>query len=348
MASKRAIITGITGQDGSYLAELLLGLGYEIAGIVRDKTKLGNIAHLGKKIEVYEADLADFNSLKSAILNYKPSQIYNLGGVTTLSAFRENLSYATKVTEGAARLIFECAIKLQKMGQDTRVFQASSCLIFGAPVVWPQDESTPTHPITPYAEAKLRVDLYGRNLRKKNGLYVSCGILYNHESPRRPLDYVTRKITAAAACIRNKVRKIPNDRFGNPILTKDFKLTLDNINTRRDWGDARDFVRAFVLMLKQDTADDYIIATGETHSIKDVLETAFGLLGLNWRDHVIEKMPQFISGLFGNNENKKPSELTVLCGDATKAKGKLGWKPAIKFDQLIKAMVENDINIFIP
>ncbi len=335
MARKKAFITGITGQDGSYLAETLLNLGYQVAGIARDKTRLGNIAHLSKKIELYEANLKDFYKLKSFILKSKPTQIYNLGAVTNLSAFSENLPYATKITEGAARLIFETAVGLQKKGCDIRVFQASSCLIFGAPAVWPQNENTPVCPETSYAAAKLRVDLYARSLRENEGLYVSCGILYNHESPRRPLDYVTRKITAAAACIYNKVRKIPHDRFGNPILTEDFKLRLGDVNARRDWGDARDFVRAFLLMLEQDMADDYIIATGKIHSVQDVLEIAFESLSLNWRDYVIE-----------NQESVRSKKPTILCGDATKARLKLGWTPRIKFENMIGEMVESDVKIF--
>lgn len=335
MKAKKALITGITGQDGSYLAELLLKAGYQVTGIVRDKTKLGNIKHLGKEIELYEADLADSSKLKRSILESKPNHIYNLGGVTNLSAFTENLAYATKVTEGAAYLILDTAGELQKKGHNTKVFQASSCLIFGTPGSWPQNENTPFYPTTPYAAAKLRVDKYARSLREKDGLFVSCGILYNHESPRRPLDYVTRKITAAVACIYNKVRKIPHDRFGNPILTKDFKLKLGDISTRRDWGDARDFVRAFLMMLEQGSADDYIIATGETHSIQDILEVAFGMLNLNWRDYVIE-----------DEESIRSPDPTILCGDITKARLKLNWVPRIKFESLIKEMVEGDVKIF--
>lgn len=335
MVRNKAFVTGITGQDGSYLAEVLLSLGFQVAGIVRDKTKLGNVAHLSKEIEFFEADLADFDKLKSAILKFKPTQIYNLGGVTNLSAFSENLSYATKVTESAPRLIFETALDLQRMGYNVRVFQASSCLIFGSTNISPQNEDTPVYPITPYAEVKLRVGLYAKNLRENKGLHVSCGILYNHESPRRPLDYVTRKITAAAACIYNKVTKIPHDRFGKPILTDDFKLELGDINIRRDWGDARDFVRAFMLMLEQNEPDDYIIATGKTHSVRDILEIAFNLLGLNWQDYVTQ-----------NKELIRPKDRTILCGDITKARLKLNWTPRIKFENLIKEMVENDVKLF--
>lgn len=346
MPSKKALITGITGQDGSYLAELLLKTGYHVAGIIRDKTKLGNIKHLSREIELFEVNLTDFSKLKSAILKSKPIQIYNLGAVTNLAVFSENLSYATKITEGAPHLIFDTALELQKKGYDIRVFQASSCLIFGSPVIWPQNEGTPVHPITPYAEAKLRVDLYVRSLRKNKGLYVCSGILYNHESPRRPLDYVTRKITAAAACIYNRVGKIPKDRFGKPILTKDFKLKLGDISTIRDWGDARDFVRVFLLMLENDTADDYIIATGETHSVQDVLEIAFDMLNLNWRDYVVENESEPFSRFAQNKESMKSLNPTILCGDATKAQLKLSWKPRIKFEDLIKEMVENDVKIF--
>lgn len=236
MKVKKALITGIAGQDGSYLAELLLGKGYEITGIVRSNTKLDNLKHIQGKIKLYKADLTDFNKLKSIILETKPSQIYNLGGVTILSAFAESPSYSSKVTEGTARVIFETAIYFKRKGYDIKIFQASSCLIFGSPDISPQNEHTPFNPDTTYAETKLKVDLYARELREKEKLNVSTGILYNHESPRRPLDFVTRKITTAAACIYNKVRKIPCDRFGKPILTEDFMLRLGNITARRDWG----------------------------------------------------------------------------------------------------------------
>lgn len=337
MNKKKVLITGITGQDGSYLTELLLKLGYQVAGIVRDKDKkkLGNIKHLQKKVKLFEADLTNFNKLKTIILSFKPSQIYNLGGVTTLSAFTKNPSYAIKVTEGAPRVIFDTAVDLKKLGYDVRIFQASSCLIFGSPDICPQNEDTPCNPKTSYAESKLRVDLYARKLRENEKLHISCGILFNHESPRRPLDYVTRKITAAAACIYNKVRKIPHDSFGNPILTETFMLKLGSLDARRDFGDARDFVRAFLLMLEQDIADDYVIATGKTHSVRDILEIAFGLLDLNWRDYIIE-----------DQESIRSIDPTTLCGDRTKARVKLGWIPQIKFEDTIKEMVENDVKIF--
>lgn len=335
MNVKKALITGIAGQDGSYLTELLLNCGYQVVGIVRDNTKLENIKHLLNKIELHEADLTDFRKLKSIILKSKPNQIYNLGGVSTLSAFENNLAYSVKATEGSARVIFETAIGLNKMGHKIKIFQASTCLIFGSPETCPQNENTPFNPITSYAKAKLKVERYAKSLREKENLDVSCGILYNHESPRRPLEYVTRKITAAAACIYNKVRKIPHDSFGNPILTETFMLKLGSLDARRDFGDARDFVRAFLLMLEQDIADDYVIATGKTHSVQDILEIAFGLLDLNWRDHIIE-----------DQESIRSIDPTTLCGDITKARLKLGWTPQIKFENTIKDMIENDVGIF--
>lgn len=335
MNTKKAFITGIAGQDGSYLSELLLNSGYQVVGIARDKTKLENIKHLLNKIELHETDLTDFNKLKSIILKSKPNQIYNLGGVSTLSAFENNLAYSVKATEGSARVIFETAIGLNKMGHNIKIFQASTCLIFGSPEICPQNESTPFNPITPYAKAKLKVDRYAKSLREKENLDVSCGILYNHESPRRPLEYVTRKITAAAACIINKVRKIPHDRFGNPILTENFKLKIGNIDARRDWGDARDFVRAYLLILEQGTAEDYIVATGETHSVQEVLEITFGFLGLDWHDYIIE-----------SRDSVRAIDTNTLCGDPTKAKLKLGWAPQIKFENTIKDMIENDVGIF--
>lgn len=332
---KKALITGIAGQDGSYLSELLLHLGYQVIGIVRDKTNIDNLRHLQSKIKLYEIDLANFNKLKSIILENRPSQIYNLGGVTSLSAFAKNPSYSRKVTEEAARVIFDTARDFKKGGYNIKIFQASSCLIFGSPDICPQNEHTPFNPVTPYAEFKLKVDLYAKDLRESEDLNVCCGILYNHESPRRPLDYVTRKITAAAACIYNKVKKIPHDKSNNPILTEGFMLKIGNINAKRDWGDARDFVRAFLLMLEEDTPEDYIIATGETHSVQEVLEIAFGLLSLNWRDYIIE-----------DQDSVRTRDTNMLCGDATKARLKLGWVPKIKFEDTIKDMIENDIKIF--
>lgn len=335
MSVKKVLITGITGQDGSYLTELLLNLGYQVTGIVRNKTKLDNIKHVYKKIELYETDLSNFSELRSIILKTKPNQIYNLGGITTLSVFDRDPFYSVKVTEGAARVIFETADHLQKTGHEIKIFQASTCLIFGSPTICPQNEQTPYNPKSLYAKTKLNIDLYAQELRRKEKLYVSCGILYNHESPRRSLDFVTRKITAAAACIYNKVTKIPKDGNGDPILTENFKLKLNNLNAKRDWGDARDFVKAFLLMLEQNEAEDFILATGKTHSVKDVLEVAFGILGLNWRDHIIE-----------SKESMRVEDPSMLCGNAEKAKLKLGWIPQTKFEDIIKDMVENDIKIF--
>lgn len=329
------LITGIAGQDGSYLAELLLDLGYQVIGVVRDKTNMDNLKHIQSKIRLYEVDLANFSKLKSIILEIKPNQIYNLGGVSTLAAFAKQPLYSRKVTEEAALVILEAALDLKRKGLDVRVFQASSCLIFGSPGSCPQNEHTPANPTTHYAKTKLRVDLYAKNLRDNDGLNVSCGILYNHESPRRPLDFVTRKITAAAVCIYNKVKKIPCDKSGRPILTENLMLKIGNINARRDWGDARDFVRAFLLMLEQVDADDYIIATGQTHSVQEVMEIAFGFLGLDWRNYIVE-----------DQDNMRPLDPVVLCGDATKARLKLGWTPQIKFKDTIVDMVKNDVRIF--
>lgn len=335
MNSNRVLITGISGQDGSYLSELLLNLGYQVAGIVRDKAHIDNLKYIQHKIKLYEVDLTDFSRLKSVILETKPNQIYNLGGVTTLSSFANNPLYSSKVTEGAARVIFETGLTLKKQGIGIKIFQASSCLIFGSPDISPQNEQTPYRPITPYAKAKLKVDLYAKHFREKEELNICCGILYNHESPRRPLDFVTRKITAAAACIYNKVKKNPHDRLGNPIFTENFMLKIGDVGAKRDWGDARDFVRAFLLMLEQDEPDDYIIATGQTHSVQEVLEVAFGVLEIDWRKHIIE-----------DQVSMRSVDPFILCGDATKAKMKLGWLPKIKFEDTIEDMVENDLRIF--
>lgn len=324
MIGKKAFITGITGQDGSYLAELLLKLDYEVVGVIRDKTQLNNIKHIYKKIELYELDLTDFSRLKAVILKSIPDQIYNLGGVTALSTFDKDPSYSIKVTEGAARVIFETANHLHKLGHNIKIFQASTGLVF-----------EPFHPKSLYARTKFNVDSYAKDLRDQEKLFLSCGFLYNHESPRRSLDFVTRRITVAAACIYNSVTQIPKDGAGNPILTNDFMLKLGNLNAKRDWGDARDFVRAFLLMLEQTKAEDFVLATGQTHSVKDVLDIAFGHLGLDWHKHIIK-----------DKESFRPEDSNKLCGDATKARLKLGWIPKIKFENTIKDMVENDVGIF--
>lgn len=335
MNVKKVLITGITGQDGSYLAELLLSLDYKVAGVVRDKTKLNNIKEISKDIELFESDVSDFDKLKSIILGFNPNHIYNLGGVTTLSAFDQNPSYSIKVTEGSVRTIFDAGVDLHNKGNDIRIFQASTCLLFGLPSISPQNELTPYNPKSLYAKTKLNVDIYAKHLREIKNLYISCGILYNHESPRRSLNFVTRKITAAAACIYNKVKKIPHDGFEKPILTQDFMLKLSNIKSKRDWGDARDFVRAFLLMLEQDQAEDFVLATGQVHSVQDILETAFGVLSLDWRHYVIE-----------DTTSIRTEDPVSLCGDASKAKSKLGWQPQYKFEDTIKDMVENDLKIF--
>ncbi len=221
------------------------------------------------------------------------------------------------------------------MGNDIKVFQASTCLVFGPSSVSPQNEETSFHPKSLYAKTKLSVDLYAKDLRDKEKLFICCGFLYNHESPRRSLDFVTRRITAAAASIYNKVKKIPKDGFGNPILTNEFMLKLGNLNAKRDWGDARDFVKAFLLILEQTSAEDFVIATGQTHSVQDVLDIAFGHLGLDWQNHVIK-----------DKESFRTEDSNNLCGDAKKARLKLGWTPKIKFEKTIIDMVENDVGIF--
>lgn len=335
MKAKKAFITGIAGQDGSYLAELLVSLGYQVEGTIRKRTNTDNLKNLTNKVKLHEIDLTNFSKLKSAILKITPDQIYNLGGVTTLSAFEKDPLYARKVTENAAKVIFDTAVQLKESGYDIKIFQASSCLVFGLPNSSPQNENTPFNPLSSYAESKLGVDLFAKKMRDKEKISISCGILYNHESPRRPLDFVTRKITAAAACIYNKVKKIPCDKSGKPILTEKLMLPLGDIQVKKDWGDARDFVRAFLLMLEQEIAEDYVIATGKIHSVQDVLEIAFGLLNLDWRKYVVEA-----------EVNIRFHDSSKLCGDATKAYLKLGWLPQIKLEDTIKDMVENDLYLF--
>ena len=318
---KRALITGITGQDGSYLAEFLLEKGYEVHGIMRRSSSF-NTERLDRlyqdphapdyRLRLTYGDLEDGSSLANLITRIQPDEVYNLGAQSHVRVSFDMPEYtASTVAIGTLRLLEA----IRELGVKCRFYQASSSEMFGAAAP-PQHERTPFMPRSPYACAKVFAHQLCQNYRDAYGMFISCGILFNHESPRRGIPFVTRKITRAAARIKHGL---------------DRRLFLGNLEARRDWGFAGDYVEAMWAMLQQDTPDDYVIATGESHSVREVLDVAFGALDLRWESYV-ELDPRYL----------RPTEVDHLHGDATKARKKLGWKPRVTFSQLITMMVRAD------
>lgn len=338
MAQKKAFITGITGQDGSYLTEFLLDKGYDIAGLARSSSTghLGNAEHLKSEIRFYRGSLDDERSIEAAISEFQPDEIYNLGAEAAPADSFKRRVYTSDINALGPLRVFEAAYRLQHSGHQVKIYQASTSEMYGAPTQIPQNENTPFKPNNPYGVAKLFAHHNARILREgSDKMFICCGILFNHESPRRGMQYVTRKITVGVACIVNKVKNPPLNEIGEPIITPDWKLRIGSLDPKRDWGYAKEYVAAMWTMLQQDAPDDYIIATGETHSIEEFLEAAFGYVGLNWKDHVMV-----------DNQFVRPLETGPLCGDPAKAKQKLGWEPKVKFKELIKIMVDSDIAKF--
>jgi GDPmannose 4,6-dehydratase len=320
---KRALITGVTGQDGSYLAELLLEKGYEVYGVVRRSSSF-NTERLDRiyqdphvpdyRLRLLYGDLDDASSLNRAIRTVRPDEIYNLGAQSHVRVSFDVPEYtANSVALGTLRLLE--AIREEGLEKTVRFYQASSSEMFGAAKP-PQGEATPFEPRSPYACAKVFAHQLAQNYREAYGMYICCGILFNHESPRRGIPFVTRKITRTAARIRHGLEK---------------KLYLGNLDAKRDWGFAGDYVEAMWLMLQQDKPDDYVVATGESHSVREVLDIAFGALGLDWKPYV-EIDPRYF----------RPTEVDHLHGDPGKAKRVLGWKPKVSFRGLIEMMVKAD------
>lgn len=314
---RRALITGVSGQDGSYLADFLLTKGYEVFGLVRrtSKPSLENAQHLAAdpNFHVIYGDLTDQGSINRAILESTPDEVYNLGAQSFVGgSWQYPVSTADITGMGTLRMLEA----LRQLNPKARFYQASSSEMFGN-----QDaalnENSVFKPRSPYGSAKAFAHHTTVNYRESFGMFAVCGILFNHESPRRGIEFVTRKITDAAT----------NIKLGNQD-----KLYLGNIEARRDWGDARDYVRAMWLMLQQDTPDDFVIATGKNYSIKDFLDRAFSAVGLDWHQYV-EVDPAFY----------RPAELNSLVGDASKAKEVLGWEPAISFQQMIGDMIDADL-----
>lgn len=322
---KRALITGITGQDGSYLAELLLAKGYEVHGIIRRASTFNT----GRLEPIYEdphasrqrlflhyGDLSDASALSRLMLNVKPEEIYNLAAQSHVRVSFDSPEYTTDITgTGVVRLLEA----IRETGLKPRYYQASSSEMYGKVQEVPQTESTPFYPRSPYGCAKVYAYWITVNYRESYGLHASNGILFNHESPRRGETFVTRKITRAVAHIKAGLQD---------------KLYLGNLDAKRDWGYAREYVEAMWLMLQQDEPDDYVIATNETHSVREFLEVAFGHVGLDWKKHVAID-PRY----------HRPAEVDLLIGDYSKAKKKLGWEPKVKFVELTKLMVDADIEL---
>lgn len=333
---KRAFITGISGQDGSYLSELLLDKGYEVAGFVRRNAALdfGNANAIKDEVKIYYGDLHSPESIALALLDFKPDEIYNLASLSSpFASFHDKLG-AIMVTGIGALHVFERA---KLIVPEARIYQASTSEMFGAPKQIPQNEDTPFAPANPYAAAKEfahRMAVIARK-DKKQPQFISCGILFNHESPRRGLNFVTRKITAAVACIKNNRKEgIPLNEIGEPIV-KNGKVKLGDLDAKRDWGYAPDYVEVMWKILQADSPDDFVVATGEVHTVREFAEAAFKVAGLNWEDYV-EVDPHLIP----------PVQTGPLVGDASKVKKVLGWESKTEFKDLVRIMVHSDLAKF--
>ncbi|MGL6094839.1 MAG: GDP-mannose 4,6-dehydratase [Fimbriiglobus sp.] len=315
---KRALITGITGQDGSYLAELLLEKGYEVHGIVRRASteNFERIEHLADRIHLHQADLLDQLSLIDVFQAAKPDEVYNLAAQSFVPTSWKQPCLTGEFTAIGVTRVLE-AVKL--LGRDRiRFYQASSSEMFGKVQAVPQSEDTPFYPRSPYGVAKLYGHWITINYRESYGMYCVSGILFNHESPRRGREFVTRKVTDGVARIKLGLAK---------------ELRLGNLDAKRDWGFAGDYVRAMWLMLQQEKPDDYVIATGQTHTVQRLVELAFAAADLDWKKYVVTD-PALV----------RPAEVDLLIGDPAKAKKHLGWKPDVSFEQLIEMMVRSDLD----
>ena len=317
MLPRRALVTGIGGQDGSYLAELLLEHDYEVFGIVRHGglEDYENLAAVRDRLHLLRADVLDQPALTRALEQCRPHEVYNLASVSFVPASWDEPVLTAEFAAVGVTVMLEA---IRAVDPGIRFYQASSSEIFGEPPVAPQGPETPLVPLTPYGVAKAYGHMITRSYRRRYGLHASTGILYNHESPRRPLDFLPRKVVRGAAEIAAGQRE---------------ELVLGDLEARRDWGYAPDYVRAMWLMLQQDEPEDYVVATGETHRVRDLVETAFAHLGLDWRAHV-RTDESLVRGR---------AELHNLVGDPTKTKERLGWSPSVTFEELVRLMVDADV-----
>jgi GDPmannose 4,6-dehydratase len=318
MSNPRALITGITGQDGSHLADLLLEKGYDVHGMVRRASTeaFDRLSHIRDQITLHTGDLLDQRSLGDVMRAVEPDEIYNLAAMSFVAAsWNQPVLTAEFSGMGVTRMLEA----MREVCPEARFYQASSSEMFGKVRQAPQNENTPFYPRSPYGVAKVYGHFITVNYRESYELFACSGILFNHEGPRRGREFVTRKVTYNAAAIKLGIHE---------------KLNLGNLDARRDWGYAKDYVEAMWMMLQQDEPDDYVIATGKDHSVRDLVEVAFGHLGLDWEDHV-ELDPALL----------RPAEVDHLIGDYSKAREKLGWEPHTSFDELIRLMVDSDMEL---
>jgi GDPmannose 4,6-dehydratase len=317
MAAKRALVTGIAGQDGSYLAELLLSEGYEVHGVVRGRSSgpFENLAGIRDRVELHEADLLDETSVAGLLTSVRPHEVYNLASPSFVPrSWREPVRTAEFAAVGVTLLLET----IRRIDDSIRICQAASSEIFGRPRESPQTEETPLAPVTPYGAAKAYGHFIVGSFRRQYGLHATSAILYNHESPRRPVDFAPRKIARAAAAIS---------------LGLEREVELGSLDARRDWGYAVDYVRALWLALRHDEPGDYVVATGETHSVRELAEIAFAHVGLDWQEHV--RVDESLT--------RGSAELHDLVGDATRARERLGWAPSLDFPALVRLLVDADL-----
>jgi len=317
---KRALITGITGQDGSYLAELLLGKGYEVHGMVRRSSSLNRtrIDHLrgNARFHLHYGDLTDASSINRLLRDVTPDEIYNLGAQSHVKVSFEIPDYTAETAGLGTLRILE---GIREVGAKPRFYQAGSSEMFGKVVEIPQNEDTPFYPRSPYAAAKLYAHWVAVNYREAYGMFICNGILFNHESPRRGEGFVSRKISRAVAAIK---------------LGLETELRLGNLDAKRDWGFAKDYVVAMWMMLQAEKPDDYVVASGETHTVREFCELAFSHVGLDYKDYVVVDPKYF-----------RPTEVDILLGDASKARRELGWQPTTTYAQLVTLMVDSDLEL---
>lgn len=332
--AKKALIIGVSSQDGSYLADFLLEKGYEVIGTIRHTTSYyqPNIEHLYGKIKLEAVDLIDIESIQNAIRKHNPDEIYNIAAQSVPADSWVQPFYTGEVTALGPVRVMEAA---RHLAPQARIYQATSREIFGNIEAESADESTLMDANNPYGIAKAYAHMMVRNYRESYNMYVCGGILFNHESPRRSLHFVTRKITAGVACIKNGVKNPPLNELGEPLVDENGKLHMGLLDAQRDWGYAKEYVEAMWLMLQNDAPKDYVIGTNTTHSVREACQIAFEHVGLNWEDHVVS-----------NEKLMRPTEIKELKGNYGAAERDMGWKPQTSFEDLMKLMVDADLERF--
>jgi GDPmannose 4,6-dehydratase len=332
--NRKALIIGVSSQDGSYLADLLLEKGYTVIGTIRRSTSYykENIRHLAGKIVIEAADLIDGESLAHVVRMHQPDEVYNIAAMSVPADSWTHPIYTGEVTALGVVRVMEA---VRHNAPQARVYQATSREIFGHIGGIAANEMTPIDANNPYGIAKAYAHMMTRSYRESYGMFACGGILFNHESPRRSLHFVTRKVTAAAACIKNGVKHPPLNELGEPLVSSAGKVQMGYLDAQRDWGYAKEFVEAMWLMLQNETPKDYVIGTNTAYRVRDLCQLAFDAVGLNWEDHIVT-----------DDRLLRPTEIGALKGDYSLAKKELGWKPKTSFKQLVELMVEADLKRF--